>query len=145
MSLTLAAASHLDHNLTPEHVAWLLAQFADKDAFFIATVELPENLAPLECGLYGPTVGDEPVAEADVTYAIRGARKCASRMTARPVRPTRLVTVIAGPHEDKPCVLYTAYGGPAAPREPGDLTIPSWEEIQKARAFWAEHALSTSA
>ncbi len=63
-------------------------------------------------------------------------------MVARPNRPTRTLTVIAGPSDGKACVLYTSYGGPCAPREPGDPGIPNWEGVQEARAFWAEHALA---
>lgn len=144
MSLTLNPASHLDHNLSQEHIAWLLALFADRDGFFIETVVIPDELGSLECGLYGPVMGDEPVAEADVTYAVRGKRRCASRLVGRPMRPTRFVTVVAGPFEDKPCVLFTAYGGPSAPREPGDTTIDTWGGVKDSREFWSEHALSNA-
>jgi hypothetical protein len=144
MALQITSESHLDHNLSPAHVAWLLARFADRDAFFIETLTLPDDLGEVECGIYGPSVGDEPVPEAEVSYAIRGARRCASRMVKRPVRMTRTLTVIAGPNDGLTCVLYTSYGGPAAPREPGDTGIPTWEEVQAARAFWAEHALAQS-
>jgi hypothetical protein len=142
MSLETHAASHLDHNLTPEHVAWLLARFADREAFFIETVTLPDTLGEVDCGLYGPLCGDEPVPEDQVTYAIRGARKCASRVVVRPSRKTRVLTVIAGPHDGKACILFTAYGGPSAPREPGDLGLTSWEQVTEARAFWVDHALA---
>lgn len=142
MSLETHADSHLDHNLTPEHVTWLLARFADREAFFIETVTLPDTLGEVECGLYGPLCGDEPVAEDQVTYTIRGARKCASRVVEKPARKTRVLTVIAGSHDGKACVLFTAYGGPSAPREPGDPGLASWEQIQEARSFWQEHALA---
>ena len=46
------------------------------------------------------------------------------------------------PCDEHACILYTSYGGPKAPREPGDLTIESWEAIVEAREFWAQHALS---
>lgn len=144
MTLQILPVSHLDHNLSPAHVAWLLEYFADKDGFFIATVTLPDSLGEVDCGLYGPACGDEPVVEADVTYAVRGTRKCASRLVDRPTRKTRVLTVIAGPHEEHKCVLYTSYGGPSAPREPGDLGIATWEQVQEARAFWTDHALSKS-
>jgi len=52
------------------------------------------------------------------------------------------VTIIAGPHEGHSCILYTAYGGPAAPREAADPYIESEEEREASRAFWAVHALS---
>ena len=52
-----------------------------------------------------------------------------------------MMTVIGGPDGDDPCVLYTAFGGPAAPREPWD---PSLDEAGWAAslAFWEAHALS---
>jgi hypothetical protein len=140
--MKITPESHLDHNLSPAHVAWLTEQFADREAFFVATVTLPDHLREVECGLYGPACGDEPVAEADVTYGIRGTRKCATRFIARPVRMTRTLTVIAGPHGEEKCVLYTSYGGPSAPREPGDTSIADWKGVEEARAFWAQHALA---
>lgn len=142
MTLEITQNSHVDHGLTPEHVAFIVARFAGRDAFFLETFTLPDSLAELECGLYGPLVGDGAVDEGDVSYVVRGARKCASRVVAKPARKTRTVTVIAGPSGDRPCVLYTSYGGPAAPREPGDATIPTWEALTEARAFWADHALA---
>jgi len=39
--------------------------------------------------------------------------------------------------------MWTAYGGPAAPREPGDETIETGKEYAQSVNFWAEHALST--
>lgn len=41
-------------------------------------------------------------------------------------------------------ILYTAFGGPLAPREPGDPDLPA-EERAESEAFWAEHALSSVA
>ena len=144
--------SHLDHGLLPMQVEYIQTRFADRTAFFIETVELPYGLGTVACNLMGPVTGCPPVLEEDVEYRVRGTRKCASRVIPinRVTLPsTRLVTVIAGPagpedgldHEE-PCVLYTAYGGPQAPREPGDLNIRSWEELEASRAFWAEHALA---
>lgn len=142
--------THLDHGLTPAHLEWLLATFRDRREFLLETVELPPELAPVMCALYGPSMGDEPVSESEVRYIVRGGRHCTSRVLRWDhimlPRETRLLTVIAGPVSkgtvDKPCVLYTAYGGPAAPREPGDLSIPNWEALTASRAFWAIHALS---
>ncbi len=154
MTLTLTSASHLDHNLTPEHVAYVLARYQERSGFFLETFTLPAELSDLENALYGPIAGDDPVPEANVCYRIRGDRRWASRMMAfgaflpaladsRGMRPTRQLTVIAGPMgPGENCVLYTAYGGPAAPREPGDLTLPDWDAVQASRAFWAEHALA---
>lgn len=37
------------------------------------------------------------------------------------------------------CVLYTAFGGPAAPQEPGD---PGCKDPEASAGFWREHALA---
>lgn len=139
--MKLCDSSHLDHGLTLAHVVWLLARFADRDGFFIETVELPPELPSLSCGLHGPIVGDAPVAETEVVYARRGNRRYASRMVDRPARLTRSMTVVAGPHGNDRCVLFTAYGGPKAPRE---TLSPGLEpsEVAESETFWAEHALS---
>jgi hypothetical protein len=42
----------------------------------------------------------------------------------------------------EPCVLYTAYGGPQAPREPGDPAIKDFAEQAASEIFWSEHALA---
>lgn len=140
--MIITTAAHLDHALTPAHVAWIAERFADQGAFFLATVELPPELEDLPCGLHGPIVGDPPVPESEVSYRRRGDRLGPSRLCQRPSRPTRLLTVIGGPDGDDPCVLYTAFGGPAAPREPFDLSLASDEVREASEAFWAEHALS---
>jgi len=100
--------------------------------------------------------------------AKRGDRKGESRLVNLPPRPTNKLTVIAGPYEeylnslgepcdkeadfalqvDYPCVLYTCYGGPLAPREPWDMprSGPDWEKnLAASEAFWAVHALSDQA
>jgi hypothetical protein len=140
--MKLSPDSHLDHALTPAHLEWLLWRFRDRQEFFLETIELPPELPSLECGLHGPLVGDPPVPETEVTYLVRGQRSGPSRLCARPPRPTRLLTVIAGPDGEEPCVLYTAFGGPAAPREGFDVSLQSDEVQQASRAFWEEHALS---
>lgn len=128
--------SHLDHGL-PEAVVTLIAErFAGRSAFFIETVELPDHLPPVPCNLHGPATGEPPVNDAEAYPLRRGDRAWASRMCDRPPAMVRQVTVIAGPHGDAPCVLYTAYGGPLAPREVGDP-----ESTEDSVAFWAEHAL----
>jgi len=137
--------SHVDHGLTSDQLAWALEQVADRTSFFIQTLLLPEHLGVVECNLVGPALGMPPVPEDEVRYIIRGTRKCVSRvlrvLREKPV--TREVTIIAGeivPNSGM-IVLFTAYGGPCAPREPGDTSIPTWEEVQTSRAFWSEHAL----
>ena len=142
--LKLCNSSHLGHGLTLAHVIWLLARFADRDGFFVETVDLPPELPSLPCGIHGPVVGNAPVTETEVVYARRGDRRYASRMVNRPARSTRSMTVVAGPHDGNRCVLFTAHGGPKAPRE---TMSPGLEpsEVAESEAFWAEHALSLDA
>lgn len=135
--------SHVDHGLSADQLEWVLAQFADRTAFTLATVELPPHLGTVPCNLIGPATGCPPVPESAVFYALRGKRTCASRLIQSHIPvDDRRVTVIAGFAEGHDgLVLFTAYGGPCAPREPGDTSIPTWEGVLEARAFWAEHAL----
>lgn len=142
--LTFSAESHLDHGLSPAHVVWLLHRFSDRDAFFIETAELPADYAPLRCALHGPLVGGDPVPESEVFYQVRGDRPGRSRGIARESQETRLVTVIAGPTDDGSCVIYTAYGGPAAPREPFDPALEG-DALAESEAFWEDHALAIDA
>lgn len=133
--------SHLDHGLSEAQVEYLTSSFQERDAFFIETVELPPHLGTVECGLYGPSMGDEPVSSDVVSFARRGERDYASRVVELPPRPTRLVTVVAGPWRDEPCVLYTAFGGPAAPKEASDPSLQK-EEAGASLEFWRQHALA---
>jgi hypothetical protein len=94
--------SHMDHGFTAEQWVFLFKQFADRRAFFLETVELPEGLGTVDSELYGPSAGHMPVIESEVFYARRGQRTWLSRMVRRPKQPTRFVRVIAGPH-DEPC------------------------------------------
>lgn len=139
--MKITAASHLDHGLFAYHVRYLLGLFGDRSAFFIETIELPSYLDAVPCHLHGPATGEDPVLESEVSYEVRGNRAGPSRMCSRAPKMTRTVTVIAGPREGEPCVLYTAFGGPLAPREPWDPTLPA-DKADESRAFWAEHALS---
>lgn len=136
--LQTVEASHLDHGLSFGQSEWVLKQCGGRDGFFIEQLELPPDLGTVPCALVGPTVGDHPVPEHRVVYQTRGDRAWSSRMVRRALRPTRTVTVIAGPHGDNPCVLYTMFGGPLAPREVGDP-----EAGADSAQFWAEHALAT--
>jgi len=131
--------SHIDHGLSEAQIRYLLDRFADQGSFFIETITLPTELGTVPCGLYGPLVGDPAIGEAEVTYEERGTRSWTSRLIDLPLRQQHEVTVIAGPHEGHPCVLYTAYGGPQAPQEPGD---PSCKDPEASAAFWREHALA---
>lgn len=131
--------SHLDHGLSEPVIEYLLTTFADRSAFFTATIELPPELGTVPCGLFGPLMGDPPVT--DAFYGRRNGRPYDSRLVRRPKRDVRTVTVIAGPHDGLPCVLFTAFGGPMAPREPGDPALAP-EQIPVSKAFWDDHALA---
>jgi len=182
--------SHLDHGLTDPQVEYLLTFFAERTGRIIETITLPPELGTVPCGLYGPTMGDPPIAEAEVHYARRGTRTWESRLVDLPARPQHQVTVIAGPHEETcqsthvpthghqlriggcngtgktehagmhagagwheetcarcggtgklvhPCILYTAFGGPLAPQEPGD---PGCKNVPESTVFWRVHALA---
>lgn len=143
MAVSILPVSHVDHGLSQEQIDWLLEQFEDKDGFFLTTVELPEELGTVPCGLHGPTMGDEPVTDSECRAEIRGERGWTSRVCDRPARQVRSVSIIAGPHEDNACVLYTAFGGPVANQEPGDPCVQSDKaKLAASKTFWAEHALS---
>lgn len=136
--------SHVDHGLSNAQLQWVLRRVSKKltePKFEIFSFPLPLHLGTVPCGLHGPTMGDDPVPESEVTYAVRGNRKGESRLVGREPRQVRIVTAIVGPHEEEPLVLYTAFGGPPADREPFDLEEGT-EEHAKSTAFWAEHALS---
>lgn len=131
--------SHVDHGLTEAQLDYLLRRFANRAYSFLETITLPRALGTVACALYGPLVGDPVIREDEVTYARRGTRTWDSRLIKLLPRQQHEVTVIAGPHDGHPCVLYTAFGGPAAPQEPGD---PSCEDLVTSTAFWRDHALA---
>lgn len=140
--MKILPVSHLDHGLPESVVTHIAERFADRDAFFIETFELPSELPSVPCGLHGPVMGDEPVLDSEVALEVRGTRAGPSRLCARAPREVRSVTVIAGPHEGDACVLYTAFGGPQTPREPWDATLTTPAQVTHSRSFWANHALS---
>ena len=82
----------------------------------------------------------EAIPEEECRMEIRGGRKGPSRMTSRDPRPTRTLTVIGGPYEGE-TILYTAFGGPVAPREPFEFEYGT-EDYKASVAFWSQHALS---
>ena len=141
--LVIKEISHLDHGLSDEAIAYILKKYKKCDGFFIESFRLPKKFGMLECDLYGPAMGDPAVKESQVKHAARGKRKWTSRLINKPSRKTSMVTVIAGPHEGDPCVLYTAYGGPSAPREPGDPSVQKDQALlEESEAFWSKHALA---
>lgn len=133
---------HADHGVAEETLAWAVAQVVP--GFFARTFELPPGAPDLLNSLYGPASGDAPVGEEEVLRRHRSPDRPLSRMVRRPSRPTRLLTVIGiAPMTGEEAVIYTAYGGPMASREPGDASLVLGSpEHQEAVAFWATHALA---
>lgn len=150
MTIQLHKDSHLDHvaNLRTDEVdellSWADARIPAADGVVVVTLDdAPHRLL---VNLTGPAVGDPPVDESDVVYRPRGDRPWPSRIHRHDkitsfIRPTSTVTLVVGPHDGMQRVLYTVYGGPAAPREPSDPAISSPEELQVSQRFWSEHAL----
>jgi hypothetical protein len=142
--LIITPQSHLDHGLELGHVRLLLELFGDRSEFFAETVNIPAGLGWLPCSLRGPAVGMAPIPEEAVVYELRPGRSWTSRLLAHledePLL-SPLLTVIGGPGDAGACVLYTAFGGPLAPREPGDPSL-SAEELTVSEAFWSQHALT---
>ena len=130
--------SHLDHALTEAQIGFILNVPAEDGAVEVQTVMLPDHLGTVPCGLHGPTMGDMPVPESEITYAVRGERNGESRLVDRPARGSRLVTIVSGPHDGLGCVLFTAFGGPQAPQEPFE------DDSEGSREFWKQHALSST-
>lgn len=131
--------SHLDHGLPQPVVDYLLARFAAREAFFKETVELPAEFDALPNQLVGPAAGDAPVSDEETYRAPREGRAWDSRLVDRQPGTSRLVFVCGGPHDGLPCIVYTMYGGPEAPQEPGD---PRCRDLAASTAFWAVHALA---
>lgn len=151
--IVIHADTHLDHidGLSPgdkrTFLAWLAERIKDARTSDDVTIHTFHG-SPFEISsdLRGPATGGEPVADDSVEHRVRNGRAYASRllrMTAATMQgvSTRTVTAVVGPHKGEPHVLYTVYGGPKAPREPGDPNIASWEELCESRTFWSKHAL----
>ena len=135
----ITGMSHLDHGLSERLVKIIAEKYADRQAFFIDTFEIPSDHPTLPCALI------EGVPEFDCFYRQRKGRSTWSRLCRRPPSWSSVVTVVGGPSGDEPCVLYTAYGGKLAPREPGDPGIKTSEEAAESFRFWWNHALSAEA
>jgi len=142
MSLVAGHVSHLDHGLDIEILFYILKKFRNKRGFFIETFKLPSKFGTIGCGLYGPVMGDPPVPLDEVRMVQRPGRNGPTPMVDRPPRPTHILTVIAGPEAEFDTYLFTAFGGPLAPREPHDSDIESPEELAASKEFWSLHALS---
>ncbi len=132
---------HADHGVSESTLVWALAQI-NPNGFFLRTLTLPEGHVDLLNALYGPSAGDAPVSDDQVHFVKRSEDRPPSRMVKLPKRPTRLITLI-GIQADGEVTIFTAYGGPAAEREPGDPTLRTDEEKAAAVAYWATHALAS--
>jgi hypothetical protein len=141
--LVITMDSHLDHGLSSEIISYILQKFGKKEGFFIETITLPKELGEVWCGLYGPIMGDGPVSREGVRMVIRPGRAGPTPIIDSDPRRTRNLTVIAGPHEEFDTLLYTAFGGPLAPKEPHDESLQDPKEIVESEEFWAVHALSS--
>lgn len=147
--MKIISQSHLDHGLSPAHIDFMMKHWALVRNTFVGQaitpimVELPTELESLFCGLVGPSTGYPTVSDENdsVTYLVREGRKWASRMISQCPHKSRTLTYVVGQYNGEE-VLFTAYGGPLAPREPGDTSLNTMEEITHSRKFWAEHALS---
>lgn len=138
MALTITKDSHT-HNFNKKILDMIVEKYSDKEEFFIDTFTLVG--VTLLCGLYGPIMGDEPITSSACHMAPRAGREYPSRIVNGPMRPTDQITVIAGPHEGDPCILYTCFAGPVAPKEPTDPALTDKERAESIK-FWSEHALS---
>jgi hypothetical protein len=142
--IKLHAKSHRDHvpRAVIDHVLASVRVPHGAHVAYVVTIELPRRVGSfVHCGLYGPAMGDPPVRESEVHYATRPGRGWVSRLVRRPLRRTRLLTVVAVEQEGQ-WVLATVYGGPEAPRELEDPNLTGNAAIEASAGFWADHALS---
>ena len=136
---------HADHGICKDLVYRIIADLGPSildGNVFVKTITLPDGAPDVDCALYGPIMGDPPVEDEIVTLMSRNGREVKSRMVDAPKRPSRLVTVIGMAKPDGTVLVFTAYGGPAAPREPSDASIETDELRAEAAAFWKDHALA---
>ena len=137
--------AHDDHDLQPEHLAVIDEALADWDgSFMIRVLQLPESCPSLPSALYGPTAGDAPITEEQVTYEKRNDRPGPSRLIDAPMRPARNLVLIGMQVEDGTMLLFTAYGTQSdtpSPREWWDASMTPRAAMEAAK-FWNEHALA---
>lgn len=140
---------HRDHDLT-EH-ALDRAEDALTDALSgapdgevrVAVFTLDADEPGIPCGLHGPAMGDTPVRDFEVQMVARGTRPWPSRMLHCGALPrTVWFGAVVGRSHNGSVEVFTAYGGPIAPREPQDPSMTDEAERAYSRAFWAVHALT---
>ena len=137
---------HDDHDLQPQHLAFIDEALSDWDGSFIKRVlPLPDHIASIPSALYGPCVGDEPVTDDMVTYQVRKKRPGPSSLIDAPMRPARNLVVVGARVGDGTLMLFTAYGTQSdevSPREWWDSGMRPHEAVEAA-TFWSTHALAT--
>jgi hypothetical protein len=147
MSNPTVTIFHADHGLNETHIAIVeheaLHAFVAGEGFFIKVIDLPEGVDDLTSALYGPSVGDAPITDAEVVYEKRGTRPGPSRLIDRPHRPCRKMVVIGlcTPDEVKVITAYGTQADQPAPREWWDSGMKPHEAIEAA-TFWNTHALA---
>ncbi len=148
MTITVHKDSHCDHNLSQAQFDYVLKEFVASTEYdpehpkvITKSITLPPEFGYVPCALHGPIMGQAPVKDDEVVLGYRGSRRWPSRLVDRPVQMVPMVTIIVGPYDGEPLVLYTMYGGPPAPREVGDPNLTG-QDIDESRKFWAEHALA---
>ena len=153
--------AHDDHGLNADHLSFIDSALEDWDgSFIIKVLPLPATCESLPSALYGPSVGDEPIDEDQVTYVKRANRRGPSRLIDAPTRLSRNMVVIGMRVEDGSLMLFTAYGTQsetASPREWWDLPPVNLTAVPPTEAkamleqwfdgaaagcnFWSQHAL----
>ena len=142
--VTVKVIYHDDHSMDSRSLTWCLSR-VNTEGFFLKTFTIPEDHSDTVNALYGPVCGDEPVSG---TLIRREGRNFDDKMIDLPTRPSRLVTVI-GVKEKDGFVVFTAHGGPAAEKnlqqvlQEFDDGKCSQADVDRVRAFWEEHALSS--
>lgn len=142
LRMSLPAIYHGDHDIPPGLIAWVVARQAP--GLFAVTVDTEREYP---CGLFGPAMGDNPIEDGEVTLVKRSPDRPPSRLVPYPRRTRGKITVIGARGATvATSQVFTAYGGPLAPREPGDPSLVEGSpEHAESVAFWAQHALSMPA
>ncbi len=100
--MKIIAASHLDHGLPVDVAAYIAERFADPRRFLHRNHRAARGAPVGEVRASRPMRGDAPISDLETWYELRGNRRGPTRFCARPLRVTRLVTVVAGPINDEP-------------------------------------------
>jgi|6_EtaG_2_1085325.scaffolds.fasta_scaffold03118_4 hypothetical protein len=139
-AIDMMTVFHADHGINQPHLDYIYSEIMklNVEGLFILRIDLPEELGKVSCGLHGPAMGDEPIAEEEVTYKVRGDRAWTDRLVNREPRFVSYVQAIGIRRTPRTVQLFTCYGGPLAPQNPND---PTNQDVDGAKVFWAEHAL----